>query len=225
VARILFVEDDVNLLQAIAFILEREGFEVSCATRGDQVLELASVQPPDLVLLDVNLPGLDGFEVCRKLKSTPATSRSLVVLLTARGEVEDVVHGFESLADDYVTKPCHPRALLARLQTLLRRGSAAAAATAPLRRGELSIDCEGRVVRVNGERIELTRTEFDLLRLLATHVDQVLSRERILDCVRSDPLSTGERAVDVQIVGLRKKLGTAARHIETVRGIGYRFSA
>lgn len=223
--RLLFCEDDANLLHAIGFILEREGFTVDSAPSGERALEMAAASPPDLVLLDVSLPGVNGFEVCQRLKRTPSTAGALVVLLTARGEVDDIVHGLECLADDYVTKPCHPRVLVARLHALLRRaGKAAPSRSAPVKVGDLRIDPEGRMVWVQDARVCLTRAEFDLLRLLVAHTNQVLSREQILDRISDDALAIAERAVDVQVSGLRKKLGCAGRYLETVRGVGYRFS-
>ncbi len=220
-SRILFVEDEINLQSSLSFILEREGHEVVCVPTGEQALEHAARHPPDLVLLDVNLPGIDGFAVCQRLRARPETSGVSIMLVTARTSVDDVVQGFASFADDYVTKPFHPRVLLARVQALLRR------------RGEVSpgtLGCEGLVIdtgareaRVEGRALELTKTEFDLLVLFAGHANHVFSRASILDVVRGVDTEVSERTVDFQISGLRKKLGPAAWHIETVRGVGYKF--
>lgn len=221
--RVLLVEDDVNLLRATAFILEREGFAVTSASSGEEALAVAVENPPDLIVLDVNLPGMNGFDVCQKLKRSRPTRRSLVIMLTERNEVDDVVHGLDCLADDYVGKPCDPRVLIARIRALLRRSERSSPEHRKLTLAELHIDCDAREVRRDNGIVELTRTEFDLLYLLASHANRVFTRDQILDEIRAEALSTGERAIDVQVVGLRKKLGEAARHIETVRGIGYRF--
>jgi two-component system phosphate regulon response regulator PhoB len=218
---VLFVEDEINLQSSLSFILEREGHQVTCATTGEDALELAIRCPPDLVLLDVNLPGMDGFAVCQRLRARPETSGALIIIVTARASVDDVVQGFDSFADDYVVKPFHPRVLLARMQALLRR------------RGERppgAIACEGlmvdpgsREVRVDGRPLDLTKTEFDLLALFASQPNHVFSRTRILDVVRGVDTDVSERTVDFQVSGLRKKLGMAAWHVETVRGVGYKF--
>lgn len=222
--RILFVEDDASLLASVAYILEREGFSVTCAASGRAALAAAAASLPDLVLLDVNLPDIDGFQVCQALRRDPATAQLPVIMVTARAAVDDVVLGLEHFVDDYVTKPFHPRVLVARIHALLRRRAAApVVAEAALRFDGLEVDREARAVTVGGEPTALTKTEFDLLVLLATHAHRVLTREAILDHLHADAEVT-ERTVDFQISGLRRKLGAAAHVVETVRGVGYKFN-
>jgi two-component system phosphate regulon response regulator PhoB len=220
-SRILFVEDEINLQTSLSFILEREGHTVTCVATGEEALQAAAQQTPDLVLLDVNLPGMDGFAVCQRLRARPDTSDILIMLVTARTSVDDVVQGFDSFADDYVTKPFHPRVLLARIQALLRRRGEGAKGALGCQ--GLVIDPGAREVRLEGRLLDLTKTEFDLLTLFASQANHVFSRTSILDVVRGSDTEVAERTVDFQISGLRKKLGSAAWHIETVRGVGYKF--
>jgi two-component system phosphate regulon response regulator PhoB len=222
--RILFVEDDASLLASLAYILEREGFSVLCAPTGRAALASAAAERPHLILLDVNLPDIDGFQVCQSLRRDPATATIPVIMVTARVAVDDIVLGLEHFADDYITKPFHPRVLLARVHALLRRRGASPAPDEPALRFEgLSVDRVARAVTVGGEPAALTKTEFDLLVLLATHAHRVLTREAILDHLHADAEVT-ERTVDFQISGLRRKLGAVAHLVETVRGVGYRFN-
>jgi DNA-binding response OmpR family regulator len=221
-ARILLVEDESNLRESLAFILEREGFEVIATATGEDAVAQARTRPPDLVVLDINLPGIDGFETCERLKRDPRTRGARIVMVTARADVDDVVRGFETRADDYVTKPFHPRVLLARIHALLRRGDGQAPALARIEVGGVCLDPAARTVHRDGELIALTRTEFDLLHLLATHPDRVFTRENILDHVRGGETDATDRAVDFQIANLRRKLGAAGERIETVRGVGYK---
>ena len=223
--RVLLVEDEANLRSSLSFILDREGYRVASAATGEEGLALALAEPPDLVVLDVNLPGLDGYETCERLRRDPRTARALVMMVTARAAVDDIVHGFETRADDYVTKPFHPKVLLARIQALLRRRAENGAAPLPPARitfGPLAVDPDAREVRVDGKRVELTRTEFDLLHLLAAHPSHVYSRAAILEHVRADEPEPTERAVDFQVSCLRRKLGEAGKLVCTVRGVGYK---
>ena len=224
--RILFVEDDPSLQASIAYILEREGFSVTSALDGKTAIERATAERPDLVLLDLNLPDMDGLQVCQRLRGNPATAGVPVILVTARTAVDDIVIGLEQFADDYVTKPFHPRVLLARINAILRRrGAEPVNGVAPLSFPGLQIDADGRQVRVDGVRVDLTKTEFDLLVLFASNRQRVLRREVILDRLRGVDTDVTERTVDFQVSGLRRKLGGAARYIETVRGVGYKFEA
>jgi two-component system, OmpR family, alkaline phosphatase synthesis response regulator PhoP len=223
-ARILFVEDEVNLLQSVAFILEREGFEVVTAARGEEGVAEAMARPPDLVLLDINLPDISGFEVAQRLRRAPGTAAVLILFLSARAGVDDIALGLERYADDYLTKPFHPRVLLARIHALLRRRGGQPA-TATLSFGDLVIDPAAHEVRLGADRLPLTKTEFDILLLLAASPSRAFSRDEILDAVRGDAAAITERAVDFQVAGLRRKLGRAAAHVETIRGVGYRFLA
>jgi len=222
-ARILFIEDDVNLRKSLAFILQREGFAVDSAGTGREGLLLARAAPPDLVLLDLVLPDMDGFAVCRELKAHPSSSRSFIVMLTGKALVEEVVAGLERYADDYITKPFEPAILLARLRALLRRRLPPQTALAPRCFGLLTIDAECRQVDVGGNSVALTRSEFDILLLLSSRPNRVFSRAQIIDHIRSDDYPVSERVVDFLIAGLRKKIGAGAERVETVRGVGYRF--
>jgi two-component system phosphate regulon response regulator PhoB len=221
-AHILFIEDDVNLRKSLAFILQREGFSVDSAGLGREGLRLAQAAPPDLVLLDLLLPDMDGFAVCRELKARPATARAFIVMLTGKALVEEVVAGLDQFADDYVTKPFEPAILLARLRAVLRRRSLPRTA-AQRRFGQLLIDPECRQVDVTGTAVALTRSEFDILALLTSRPNRVFSRAQIIDHIRNDDYPVSERVVDFLIAGLRKKIGACADRIETVRGVGYRF--
>jgi len=220
-SRILVVEDDSTIRTILEMALLGAGFRhVSSAARGDDGLAAARATAPDLVLLDVMLPGLDGFTVCRRIRETRALASTRVVMLTARTQSEDIVRGLECGADDYVTKPFDRAVLLARVRAVLRRGPLAAAERDF---DGLRIDEDARVASLGGEELRLAPGEFRILSLLARNRGRVLSRQRILDAVLSDDeKGVTERTVDVQIAGLRRKLGEWAGHIETIRGVGYR---
>lgn len=224
-ARILFIEDDINLQKSLTFIMQREGFAVDSAGTGREGLRLAQSVPPDLVLLDLLLPDMDGFAVCRELKTHMATARAFIIMLTGKALVEDVVAGLDRFADDYITKPFEPAILLARLRAVLRRRLLQPAAAVPQRFGQLSVDPECRQVEVAGTAVALTRSEFDILVLLTSRPNRVFNRAQIIDHIRSDDYPVSERVVDFLIAGLRKKIGVCANWIETERGIGYRFHA
>ena len=226
VGRVLVVDDEKPLAQMVATYLARAGYDVATAHTGLDALEAARAQCPDVVVLDLGLPGLDGIEVCRRIR---AFSECYVLMLTARGDEEDKLAGLAVGADDYITKPFSVRELVARVQAVLRRPrTTAAAATEPTRTfGDLVIDLTGRLVRVGGVSVALTRTEFDLLAALAVRPHQVFSRRQLIDIVW-DPAWVGdERIVDVHIGHLRRKLGDASGsdgYIDTVRGVGYRMA-
>ncbi len=220
---ILFIEDELNLLQSLTYILEMEGFAVRSTPSGLRGCEWASEAPPDLVLLDLNLPDIDGFEVCRRLKASPATRGSLVLMLSARGGVDDIVAGLETYADDYLTKPFQPQVLLARIRALLRRKSASVLPPIPEERGMLRIDAAAREVWVEGTKVLLTKTEFEILMLLVRKPGRVLTRDQILDEIRGTDYAITDRVVDYQVSGLRKKLGAASQYLETVRCVCYKF--
>ncbi len=220
---ILVVEDDEDIQQLVEYNLLKAGYKVSVASTGEEGLRLAQGEHPDLVLLDLMLPGLDGLELCRALKRDPATARLPVIMLTAKSEEADIVTGLELGADDYVTKPFSPKVLLARIRTVLRRrGRPARDKDAVLRIHGITIDPGRHEVRVGGEPVELTYTEFRLLQLLAARPGWVFTRYQIVNAIRGEDYVVTDRSVDVQVVGLRKKLGDAGACIETVRGIGYR---
>ena len=224
--KILFVEDDLSLQNSISYILEREGFDVICARTGEDAIELARKKNPDLILLDLILPGMDGFTVCEVLKKDHQTEKIFIIMLTGRGLVDEIVKGLELYADDYITKPFEPKILLARIHAVLRRKMKSMLKEQHLLKfKDLIIDMKGYVVRVAGEKIELTKTEFDIIALLAGSPNQVFTRSRILDQVRDDNYPITERVVDYQVTGIRKKLGKAGDYIKTVRGVGYKFEA
>lgn len=223
-AKILFVEDELSLQKSIAYILEKEGYSVITTNNGEEAVKLAFKENPDLILLDLVLPGIDGFEVCEILKRNQQTANTFVVMLTGKRMVEDVTRGLGQYADDYITKPFEPAILIARLKAILRRKSKSTEEHSPvIRFNQLTIDTGGREVTIGGEPVELTRTEFDLLLLLARSPNIVFSRAKVLDHIRRDDYELTERIVDYQVSGLRKKLSPAGQFIETVRGIGYKF--
>ena len=224
---ILVVEDEADIRSLILFNLGKEGYLAWGAGTGEEGLRLFREKRPRLVVLDLMLPGMDGMAVCRRIRKDPASGGVPVLMLTAKGEEHDVVAGLEAGADDYVVKPFSPRVLLARIRTLLRRGGAAAAA-GPMdgnvvERGAIVINPSRMEALVDGARVELTATEFKLLHCLARRPGIVFTRSQLLDLVYGETHAVTDRAVDVQIVGLRRKLGDAAGMIETVRGAGYRF--
>jgi len=224
--RILVVEDEKDIRDLVCYHLDRAGFAADPLGRGDEVIGRVKTRRPELILLDLMLPGLDGRELCRLLRENPDTATIPIIMLTARGEEEDVIHGLDLGADDYVTKPFSPKLLLSRIRAVLRRVPAMISGEEEiLRIRALTIDPGRHEVRVDGERVELTLTEFKILHLLAKRPGWVYSRYRIVDAVRGEDYPVTDRSVDVQIVGLRKKLGGSGKEIETVRGVGYRVRA
>ena len=191
---------------------------------GEDALRAVENEQPDLIVLDLMLPGVDGLEVCRRVRSDPQTAAIPIIMLTAKSEEADVVTGLELGADDYLTKPFSPRVLLARVRAVLRRGAVQVADdNATLSRGDLVIDPGKHDVAVAGVSTDLSATEFKLLHLLARRPGWVFTRNQIIDAVHGDGYAVTDRSVDVQVVGLRRKLGDAGDAIETVRGVGYRF--
>ncbi len=222
---ILVVEDDDDILRLETYVLRKEGFEVSEAASGEKALELAHSRHFDLIVLDIMLPDLDGLEVCRRIRSSPALQSIPIIMVTAKGEETDVVIGLQIGADDYIRKPFKPRELVARIRTVLRRVRRQHVTGLPedvIRIGDFEIIPGRREARVNGKMVDLTFTEFEILRLLASKPGWVFTRYQIVNGVRGEDYPVTDRAVDVQIVGLRRKLGKAGAAIETVRGIGYR---
>ncbi len=221
---ILVVDDEVDIQELIRYNLEREGFRAVCVATGEEALESAASLGPDLIILDLMLPGIGGLDVCRILKNDSKTAAVPILMLTARSEEPDMVVGLELGADDYITKPFSPRVLVARVKAVLRRISAAEESPEDvIRVHDLVIDPGRREVLLAGEPLDLTFTEFQILRFLAGRPGWVFSRAQIIDAVRGTYYAVTDRAVDVQIAGLRKKLGPAGGAIETVRGVGYRY--
>jgi two-component system alkaline phosphatase synthesis response regulator PhoP len=225
---ILVVDDERDIRELLEYNLKKEGFGVVAVASGEEALAAARHRHPDLVLLDLMLPGIDGLAVCRALKKDPRLAQVPVIMLTAKGEEADVVAGLELGADDYVTKPFSPRVLLARLRAVLRRGSDAAEPTgAGLSVGELFVDTGRHQTLVAGQEVELTATEFRILAFLARRPGWVFTRQQIVDAAQSDDYGGSERfvterSIDVHMVGLRRKLGHCGSYVQTVRGVGYR---
>ncbi len=221
--RILVVEDDEDIMELLVCSLERENYSVAKAASGEEALKKVAKSAPDAILLDLMLPEIDGLEVCRRLKAEKATSGIPVIMVTARGAESDVVAGLELGAEDYVVKPFRPKELVARVRAVLRRKSAPAPAHAKtITIGNLRMDENRRETLVSGKPVDLTYSEFQILLTLARRPGWVFTRYQIVDSVRGADYAVTDRAVDVQIVGLRRKLGNAGRLIETVRGVGYR---
>ena len=222
--RILVVEDDEDILQLLKYNLAKEGYQVTGVTSGEEALKVLKSGTPDLVLLDLMLPGVDGLEVCRQLKREAQTVQVPIIMLTAKGEETDIVTGLELGADDYITKPFSPRVMLARVRTALRRRQAEPLSeAAPLKIHELVIHPGRHEASVADQPLDLTVTEFRLLYMLASRPSWVFSREQIVKGVHGDDYPASDRSVDVQVVSLRKKLGPCGKYLETVRGVGYRF--
>jgi DNA-binding response OmpR family regulator len=225
--RILIVEDEADVAQLIKHTLQRGlDAETTVAASGDLALKLVPEWQPDLVVLDLNLPGVDGTDVCRVLRSRPATRDIPIVMLTARGGEDDRVRGLDLGADDYITKPFSLRELTARIRAVLRRRADADNREAPplvYRSGDLIADFDAVSVTAAGALVRLTRREFELLRYLIQHKNRLVSRDRLLEHVWGYDRIIETRSVDVHVGRLRKKLGAAGRHIDTVVGLGYRF--
>jgi two-component system phosphate regulon response regulator PhoB len=221
---ILVVEDEEDIRELLRFHLVRDGYSVTTAASGEEALRAVARKAPNLVLLDLMLPGVSGLDVCRALKGEPRTRGISVVMVTARGEESDVVAGLELGADDYIVKPFSLKVLVSRVRAVLRRRQTVPTdESAPLRVHGIEINPGRHEVRVAGKPVEMTFSELRILHTLARQPGWVLTREQIVDAVRGADYAVTDRAVDVQIVGIRKKLGARADCIETVRGVGYRF--
>jgi DNA-binding response OmpR family regulator len=223
--KILVVDDEPDAVDLVQFNLTNAGYEVLSAADGPEALEKARAFCPDLILLDVMLPEIDGLEVCKLLRRDPATSGIPVIMLTAKAAEIDRVLGLELGADDYVTKPYSPRELVLRVKNLLRRRQAEGNPADRMNFGDLVIDVPAHAVTVSSERIELTATEFKLLAVLASRRGRVQSRDQLLKDVWEYDSLIDTRTVDTHMRRLREKLGTAARFLDTVRGVGYRFQS
>lgn len=221
--RILVIDDERDLIELVRYNLEKEGFTVQGAEDGESGLAQAIRELPDLIVVDLMLPGVDGLDVCRSLRFDKRTARIPIIMLTAKSEESDRILGLELGADDYVTKPFSPRELVARIKAVLRRTSAPQAESEIIQRGGLIIDLTRRVVSCAGDSISLTATEFRLLQFFATRPGRVFSRSELIDGVLGRDVVVEDRTIDVHITGLRKKLGGCGDWIETVRGFGYRF--
>ncbi|HIJ78770.1 MAG: response regulator transcription factor [Desulfobulbaceae bacterium] len=224
---IIIIEDDENIQQLVGYNLAKAGFTVSYADNGEQGLALIRSEKPNLVVLDIMLPGLNGLELCKAVRQDPAIKSTPILMLTAKSEESDVAAGLDIGADDYITKPFSPKILLSRVKAALRRQSAGAGdakgqADASIKVHDILINAKRHEVTVAGAPITLTITEYSILELLAKHPGWVFSRQQIIDSIRGYAYVITPRAVDVQVFGLRKKLGESGQFIDTVRGIGYR---
>jgi len=225
--KILVVDDEKDIIELLQYNLEKEGYRISCAYSGEECLENVKTELPDLILLDLMLPEIDGLDVCKFLKNNPQTSHIPIIMLTAKGEETDIVLGLELGADDYITKPFKVRELLARVKTVLRRTKMN---IFPLSKEkdiivfkDLVIDSTKHQVTLKDKPVNLTFIEFNLLKFLASHPGKVFTREQLLTQVWSEESFIVDRAVDVHIRRLRQKLLTAGEYIITIRGVGYRF--
>ena len=222
---ILVVEDEEDIQRLVSFNLLKAGFHVICADDGLMGFTKLAQEKVDLVVLDRMMPNMDGLEMCKKMKATPAFKDCLVLMLTAKGEDEDIVEGLDVGADDYLPKPFSPKVLIARINALLRRSSSETSNEFLVFPDfNLQISPQNYDVTCDGQKISLTKSEFHILLLLAGKPGWVFSRQQIIDDIRGFDYALTDRAIDVQVSGLRKKLGIAAACIETVRGVGYRFA-
>ena len=221
---ILVVDDEANIIELVRMYLEQESFRVTSAADGATALAMIERQPPALLVLDLMLPELDGWEICRRVRGGTAAPDLPIIMLTARDDDVDKIVGLELGADDYVTKPFNPRELVARVKALLRRAGGIARPSATIHVGDLSIDSQRYEVSLAGESLDLRPKEFDLLRAMAEHLEIVLSREQLLDQVWGYDFYGETRTVDVHIAHLRKKLAGSNVQIETVLGVGYKLT-
>ena len=222
---ILIVDDEEDILQLITYNLTKEGYSVIGVGTGEKAVEIANSKPPDIIVLDLMLPGIDGLEVCKRLKNDSLTNHIPILMLTAKSEDSDIVIGLELGADDYMIKPFSPKVLTAKIKALLRRKSVLEpeSGDSVIEYYGIRINHELREVSAEGEIISLTSTEFDILYFLLKRPGTVYSRAQIVDNVKGDDYPVTDRSVDFHIVSLRKKLGGSGKLIETVRGVGYRF--
>lgn len=222
--KILFVEDEENLLNSFSFILENAGFEVVKASSGETALEMLREITPDLVILDVNLPGIDGYSVARKIREDKNAKNMVIIMLTGRQGEDEIVSALETIADDYICKPVKPRMLLARINSMFRRSENALCqdCTDTVSAGKICLDISSRTVKIGENHIKLTRSEFDILELFLKSPEHVFSREFIISSIRGNDFYITERSIDFLISGLRRKLGNCGDMIKTVRGVGFK---
>ena len=223
---ILIIEDEKDIAELLEFNLENNEYKTSIANNGELGLEKARTLNPDLILLDLMLPGIHGLDVCRVLKTDEKMKETAIIMLTALGQEENIVEGLEAGADDYITKPFSFKVLMARMQSVLRRESMTEGdINKPVNIYNVLISPRTREVKIENKTIDLTFTEFQILHLLASHPGWVFTRYQIIDKIRGDNYPVTDRSVDFQIVGLRKKMGESGNLIETIRGVGYRFKS
>jgi two-component system phosphate regulon response regulator PhoB len=228
-ASILIVEDEPDIAELIRFNLAREGFDAGVIASGRMALDVARKRPPELLILDLMLPEMDGLEICRRLKWAEETRRIPILIVSAKGEESDIVTGLELGADDYITKPFSPRVLVARVRSILRRAGEENRTTSEPKAisvadGRLIIDPDRHAVTVDHEPIELTKTEFDILHTLAQRRGFVRTRDQIIAAIHGEDTVQASRTIDVHVTALRRKLGGLGASVETVRGVGYRLA-
>lgn len=221
---ILIIEDERDIADLLQFNLEQDQYSISVARNGEQGLEIAKNKKPDLILLDLMLPGIHGLDVCRILKTKKNLEKISIIMLTALGQEENIVKGLEAGADDYISKPFSFKILLARIKSVLRRGDyKKTEPEKPIVIHGLKIIPEKREASIEEKKLDLTYTEFQILYLLASHPGWVFTRYQIIEKIRGENSSITDRSIDFQIVGLRKKIGNSGNLIQTIRGVGYRF--
>ena len=222
-SKILVVEDEQDIRDLLVFNLQKNGFNVRAVDNGEKALSLIRTDNFDLILLDLMIPGISGFDLARILKNDDETSEVPIIMLTAKGEESDIVKGLEIGAQDYITKPFSPKVVIARINKVIQNKNKSLKRKGIIEFSDLSINIKSREVIVEGKSINLTFTEFEILRLLTSHSNWVHTRLEIINKIRGDNYIVTDRTIDFQIVGLRKKLGSYGKCIKTVRGVGYRF--
>jgi two-component system phosphate regulon response regulator PhoB len=224
---VMIVDDEQDICELIAYNLEREGYSVTMVNSGEDAIAHTQKILPDIIVLDLMLPGIDGLGVCKQLKMNEATSEIPIIMLTAKTEDSDIISGLEVGADDYITKPFSPKVLIARIRAVLRRNRDEEKTEIAERISihDIAIDIARHEVTSEGKPVNLSATEFSILEFLARNPGWVFSRNKIIDAVKGKDYPVTERSVDVQILGLRKKLGAQGEHIQTVRGVGYRMKS
>ncbi len=220
---ILLVDDEKDILEFVSYNLKKEGFNVLTSNNGEEAIEIAKEKAPQLILLDVMMPGMDGIETCDRLRDQEELEDTLIAFLTARGEDYSQVAGLDAGADDYITKPIKPKVLISRIKALLRRHGKSNKPKSVQEFGNLSIDLDKYQVKVKKNKIDLPRKEFELLTLLTSRPGKVFNRDEILDRIWGNEVVVGGRTIDVHIRKLREKIGE--KYIKTVKGVGYKFEA
>ncbi len=221
-AKILIVDDEKDIIEFLKYNFEKEGFKVFTALNGNEGKKVANKEKPDLIILDIMMPGMDGVELCQQLREMPEFEDTLIIFLTARGEDYSQIAGFEVGADDYITKPVRPRVLIARVKALLKRKAKGSLPENKIEMENLTIDTDKREVIVEGESIHIPKIEFDLLVLLVSYPGKIFTREEIYAKVWGNDVFVSDRTLDVHIRKLREKIGK--QHIKTIKGVGYGFN-
>ena len=221
--KILLVDDEPDILEIVGYNLKKEGYTVFTADNGKESIKIARKENPDLIILDVMMPEMDGMETCYQMRNIPSLKETLITFLTARGEDYSQIAGFDAGADDYITKPVKPRVLVSKVKAILRRKGGTANQEADVEVGEISIDRERYVIKKKGKEMNLPKKEFELLSLLMSKPGRVYTREVIMNTIWGGEVIVGDRTIDVHIRKLREKLGD--KYIKTVKGVGYKFEA